>query len=124
MLGKRLLALGITMVFTISLLSGCGAGDSETISEDTTKIVQVTKVDGTTITANVGELSSEPKDMQGDAPPEGAPDGSDKKGEPPAGKPGGNRFTSTGESITFTITDATIRTTENNYEKYLSGRFR
>lgn len=140
------MTFGVTLALTVFLLVGCGDGNQKNTIEDITKMVQVTKVDGATITADVGELSSVKKDMPEGTPPSGMPSeelegknpaggappekkedrdssGSDKNvppedlkengdikkqnGEPPSGKPGGSRFTTNGESITFTISDST-----------------
>ncbi|MCI8410580.1 MAG: hypothetical protein HFJ09_15175 [Lachnospiraceae bacterium] len=146
MLRKKFMTFGVTLALTVFLLVGCGDGNQKNTIEDITKMVQVTKVDGATITADVGELSSVKKDMPEGTPPSGMPSeelegknpaggappekkedrdssGSDKNvppedlkengdikkqnGEPPSGKPGGSRFTTNGESITFTISDST-----------------
>lgn len=139
MLRKKWIAISLMVALTVSLLTGCG-DENKQASENVTKTVQVTKVDGTTITAEVGELSSEKNDMPGGEPPEGAkPDGApsgmpgDKNpnggeppekpedgnpgnpgqnNEPPAGRPGGSSFIAKGESITFEITNSTQITQE------------
>lgn len=135
MLRKKWMAVSFIMALTVSLLTGCGDEHKET-AETVTKTVQVTKVDGTTITAEVGELSSGKKDTPEGTPPEGGPSGmpedqnphgggtppekpeqgnsgnSDKSNEPPSDKPGGSSFTAGGESITFTVTDSTKITQE------------
>ena len=94
MLRKKLMTFSVTMALTVSLLVGCTDGNQKTTLQDTTKIVQVTKVDGTTITADVGELTSHQKDISGGTPPDGMPSGgADGKapdgGTPPDGMPSG-----------------------------------
>lgn len=90
---KKWIAAGLAMTMTISLLTGCGNNTNKTESSDTTKVVQVTKVDGNTITADVGELSTGKQEMPpGDgAAPSGAPDDKQQDGgTPPDGqKPDG-----------------------------------
>lgn len=90
---KKWLAASLAMTLTVSLLTGCGDNQEKTESSDTTKVVQVTKVDGTTITADVGELSTSQQEMPpgGENPPAGASD-DDKQpdgGTPPEGTPPG-----------------------------------
>ncbi len=64
-------------------------------SSDTTKVVQVSKVDGNTITADVGELSTNQQEIPqgGGNPPAEAPDDNKQQdgGTPPEGKPGDNQ---------------------------------
>lgn len=64
-------AVGLAMTLMISLLTGCGDKEEKAKNNDTTKVVQVTKVDGTTITADVGELSTDRQEMPqgGETPP-------------------------------------------------------
>ncbi len=133
MIRKRWMAMSLIVALTISLLTGCGDGARKETSGVETKIIQVTKIDGMTITAEVGELRSEPdskpgsesKSMPDDAPPSGKPDSrppekpeggdsvsSSKNDEPLSGKPGGSSFTTSGETITFTVTDSTKITQE------------
>lgn len=88
MLRKKLITFSVTMALTVSLLVGCTDGNQKTTLEDTTKIVQVTKVDGTTITADVGELTSAQKDRPGGTPPDGMPSGGADGGTPPDGADG------------------------------------
>lgn len=51
---KKWMAASLAMTLTISLLTGCGDNKEKTESSDTTKVVQVSKVDGNIITADVG----------------------------------------------------------------------
>ena len=101
-----------------------------------TVTVQVTAVEGDTITAEVGTLDvAEMSEMAeggapgGEAPGEEAPSGESgekpemPEGEAPSGEsgekpemPGGSSFASSGETIEFTLTDATVITLE-----YLQG---
>lgn len=88
MVKKKLMVFSLTMALSVSLLSGCGKKGQESTSEDTTKIVQVTNIDGTTITADEGELSSE----EGTPPsgmPSGGPNGEKADGSAPAERPSG-----------------------------------
>lgn len=88
---KKWMAASLAMTLTISLLTGCGDNKEKTQSSDTTKVVQVSKVDGNTITADVGELSASQQEMppEGGNPQEGAPDDNQQDGEtPPDGKSG------------------------------------
>ena len=55
MLRKKWMAVCLMMALTVSLFTGCDAGNKKTL-EDATKIVQVTKIDGTTITTETGEF--------------------------------------------------------------------
>lgn len=125
MIWKKLLVFILLMALTVSLLGGCGKETQKTTSKDNIKIVQVTKVDGTTITADVGELSSDRGDDkgQGDAPPNGTPsggmEGDSSDGEPPSGNdkpplgnPGGSSFVANDETITFTLMDSAKITQE------------
>lgn len=167
---KKLLALGCVAVMTVSSMAGCGSEAStsqeSTVSteesaeaETQTVIVEVTAVEGDTVTAEVGTLTSSKPSMGGEAPsgdapeepereapsgdapekpegdnadgdapekPEGeAPEGEqsnmpekpegDNVGNSPAvgGTPSaGSSFESSGETITFTLTDATAITLE------------
>lgn len=88
---KKWMAASLAMTLTISLLTGCGDNKEKAESNDTTKVVQVSKVDGTTITADVGELSSNQQEMpQGENPPAEAPDDKQQDGgTPPEGTPPG-----------------------------------
>lgn len=97
MLRKKWMMVGLMAVLTVSLLTGCGDEDKNETAEEMAQIVRVTKVDGMTITADVGELSS-PK--QEEAPPEGTspagtppedtpPEGTSPAGTPPEGAPSG-----------------------------------
>lgn len=94
---KKWIAASLAMSLTISLLTGCGDNKEkkENNSDDTTKVVQVTKVDGNTITANEGELRSSQQEMPhgGGTPPSGAPNDDKQKdgGAPPESKPGDNQ---------------------------------
>ncbi len=123
MLKKKWIIVSLTTALIISLLTGCGEENKNGTSEELTKTVQVTKVEGMTITADVGELSS--KQQGGEIPLErGMPEGEEPKGgvpegtppappeDAPAGKAGGSSFAGNGESITFTITDSTKITQE------------
>lgn len=86
---KKWMAATLAVSLTLSLLAGCGSNKERTAG-DAVKIVQVTKVDGTTITANVGELSAGRQEMPpGDGtPPAEAPNNkSQGDGTPPAGTP-------------------------------------
>lgn len=113
MLRKKWMTVALVMALTVSLLTGCGDSNQQATAEGATKVVKVTKVDGATITADVGELGSKQKEMPsgGDR---GTPPENGKPGEPPEGKPGGGEggFTANGESITFTLTDSTQITQE------------
>ena len=175
MFRKKIGVFSIAIALTASLLTGCTDANQKTASENTAKIVQVTEIDGTTITANVGELNSDfpdksegtprdnpedknsdrgtppdnpedknsdrgtpPEITDGENPDQGTPppkpeDGNteseeppfpsedmnendrpkDRNGEPPAGGHGRNNFESSGESVTFTLTDSTRITQES-----------
>lgn len=80
---KKFVTYGIIMTLMAAALAGCGNGSQKSTSEDTTKIVQVTKVDGTTITADVGELESDKMEK-------GAENGEMPDGTPPANLDGKN----------------------------------
>lgn len=98
---KKIMTYSLTMTLTVSLLAGCGNGSQESTSntatdstseaaqDDSVQIVQVTKVDGNTITADIGEMSSDHKngDMKGDTPPSGMPSGGPDGDTPPSGAP-------------------------------------
>ena len=64
MTGRKLFAGICTVALTISLATGCGNSGEK--SEDSTKIVQVTQIEGSTVTAQVGTLTEGQK-------PEGRP---------------------------------------------------
>ena len=94
MMLKKWIAASLAMSLTISLLTGCEDNKENTAnnSDDTTKVVQVTKVDGSTITADVGELSTSKQEMppEGGTPPSGAPNDDKQQeggGNPPEGTP-------------------------------------
>lgn len=91
---KKWMAASLAMTLTISLLTGCGNNKESAESRDTTKVVQVSKIDGNTITADVGELSASQQEMpQGENPPAEAP-GNDKQqdnGTSTESKPGDNQ---------------------------------
>lgn len=117
---KKLLTLGCVTVLCASIAVGCGNQDSSDTSnqsvssaqneergrgagkpeDDGSKMVQVTKIEDNTFTASVGE------DMHG------GPNGNDQgeppeEGKEPKGAGEGMQFNATGETITFTVTDAT-----------------
>jgi hypothetical protein len=169
---KSLLMAGCGVLLGVSLLTGCGSKEEETEYNvesvqtedsgekmDNMQMVKVTKIDGSTITADVGESfgggaepqgSMEPPSQDGEKPdgdkadgkkpegsmppdgekPEGSmeppsqdgekPDGDKADGKKPEGSmppsqdgddKGGAEFTSSGESITFEVTDSTEITT-------------
>lgn len=135
---KKVVALGCVIVMGAVSVTGCSDTKEEKVTtedsqkEESTITVQVTAVEGNTITADVGELSQGEKPdgeaPSGEAPekPEGeVPSGEAPSGEAPSdgGQPGqapggsgGSTFTATDESITFTLTDDTVITVE-----YLQG---
>lgn len=117
---KKLQSIFYMMVLTVSLVAGCGKDVEKT--EDSAKIVQVTNVDGNTITAQIGTITeSEDKMAEGKKPegtppgkPEGTPpampeggDSNMSKDAPPDGNFGGGFFEAGEETITFQITDST-----------------
>lgn len=104
---RKLVAMGCIVTMTAVLTVGCGgtsAGSStstestEATEEQESEAVtlQVTAVDGSTITGDVGEMSEAPS---GDRAPGGAPQGSP--------------FAASGETQTFTLTDTTEITVES-----------
>ena len=153
MIWRKSLTFSLVMCLIVSSLTGCGKENSQTEAGDKAKIVRVTEVNGTTITAELGTLGSGGKGKKpegstpperpdengktdnagGDTPPE-RPEGNGKTdnaggdtpperpdangktdntdGNTPHGGPGGNRFTASGETITFTLTDSTKITQE------------
>lgn len=91
---KKAAALGCAIMMTASLVTGCGGAStnntvSETVQEENTEqesrtvTAQVTAVDGTTITANVGTIATQ---EQGEAPSGEAPSGEAPSGEAPSGE--------------------------------------
>lgn len=91
---KKLQSIFYMMVLTVSIVTGCGKDAEKT--EDSTKIVQVTNVDGNTVTAQVGTIvEKEDKMAEGKRPegtPPGKPEGGDKEhsaemGKKPEGTP-------------------------------------
>lgn len=94
---------------------GRGAGKPE---DDGSKMVQITKIEDNTFTASVGEDmhggpngndQGEPPE-NGEAPKDGEPPADGKEageGKEPKGDGEGMQFNATGETITFTVTDAT-----------------
>lgn len=148
---KKILVLGCVAVLLVSCMSGCQgkneneqATGEETVAttEDSAQAegevitVQVTAVEGDTITAEVGtltevQMSEMPEGEkssgengekpEGEAPNGDAPGGEKPEGEAPSGgtpgnMPGGSNFESSGDTVEFTITDATVITLE-----YLQG---
>jgi hypothetical protein len=158
---KKLFILGCSAMMGVFVLTGCGSKDEEpeyqvesaqkedSASQETMQMVKVTKVDGSTITADVGESAGQPPQGsmepgdggdKGGQPPEGSmeppaqdgekpADGEDKGEQPPQGSMeppqgsmepaakgkdgkqgdmGEKEFTSSGESITFEVTDDTV----------------
>ena len=141
---KKLAAMGCIVTMTAVLTIGCGTtGSTGSTSADNTEAteeqesesvtLQVTAVDGSTITGDVGEMSEVPSDGQapgGDnaqkpdeqasdnqqTPPEKPEGDSDQKpeaGQKPGGAPQGSPFTASGETQTFTLTDTTEITVES-----------
>ena len=141
---KKLAAMGCIVTMTAVLTIGCGTtGSTGSTSADSTEAteeqesesvtLQVTAVDGSTITGDVGEMSEVPSDGQapgGDnaqkpdeqasdnqqTPPEKPEGDSDQKpeaGQKPGGAPQGSPFTASGETQTFTLTDTTEITVES-----------
>lgn len=139
---KKMLALGCVAVMTVSSMEGCGnevstSEESRTSTEESVEAetqiltVQVTAVEGESITAEVGTLtSSAPEKPDGEAPSGDMPSGEAPSGEVPDGEapeggqsnmPGkpdgevpsvGGGFEGSGETITFTLTDTTAITLE------------
>ena len=116
---KKLVAIGCVVVMAMPSVTACGSNtsDSAVVQEDVTTtesaetntsvIVQVTAVEGDTITAEVGTLSTV---NMGGAPSGEAPEGM-PEGEMPSGMPGGSSFESSGETIEFTLeSDGTVKT--------------
>ncbi len=104
---KKLAAMGCIVTMTAVLTIGCGTTESTgSTSADSTEVteekesdavtMQVTSVDGNTVTGDVGEMSEAPS---GDRAPGGAPQGSP--------------FAASGETQTFTLTDTTEITVES-----------
>lgn len=109
---KKLQSIFYMMVLTVSLVTGCGKDAEKT--QDSTKIVQVTNVDGNTVTAQVGTIVEKEDKMTEGKRPEGTPpgkpeggDGNMPKDAPPDGNFGGSSFDAKEETITFQITDST-----------------
>lgn len=121
---KKLVTLGCVVVMATSMVTACGsnavkeeAAVQENIEttetgnvedENSVLIARVTTVEEDTITAELGTLGA---GGMGEKPEGGAPEGM-PEGEAPEGMPGGSRFEATGETITFTLTDATEITVE------------
>lgn len=126
---RKAVVWGCIFAITISALVGCGKEEktSTKVTEETT-VVQVTKVDGNTITATVGEWNNEQKEGRGEPPeaPSGEPQQDDKEkkekpleapsGEPPEAPSGEpqrlekgehNRFAAGEKTLTFTVTEET-----------------
>ncbi|MCI5641061.1 MAG: hypothetical protein MR316_08840 [Lachnospiraceae bacterium] len=89
---KKIALLCVTAMVVSSLFTACGKNEKSTKAE--TQTVQVTKVNGNTVTATVGTIS-EKQDGQGGSAPEGTPpaakegqDGNAPQGTPPAAKDG------------------------------------
>jgi hypothetical protein len=134
---KSLLMAGCGVLLGVSLLTGCGSKEEETEYNvesvqtedsgekmDNMQMVKVTKIDGSTITADVGESfgggaapqgSMEPPSQDGEKPDGDKADGKKPEGSMPPSQDGddkgGAEFTSSGESITFEVTDSTEITT-------------
>lgn len=126
---KRFGMTVVSMVLSFCLLAGIAAAQEADASTTDAITVQVTNVDGDTVTAVQGELTSAQMsgDMQQAPPPDGgetppdlpegggegqppeAPDGNAPGGMPPGG---GMEFVAGEETITFTVTDATQITVE------------
>lgn len=163
---KKMAALGCVVVMAASSVTGCGSdagtdaaaqeyvAATEAEEKSSAVTVQVTAVEGNTITAEMGTISaqsmgeipggeapegntpggeapsgempggetSEGNEPSGDMPGGEAPSGEMPGGEAPEGNapggdmPGGSSFESSGETITFTLTDDTVVTVE-----YLQG---
>ncbi len=129
---KKIIAIGCMMALTAAMVTGCAgtSGSSSNSStkaateqntdgndkmqgrpqDDNSKMVKVTKVDGSTITAAVGENPGGPGGK-------GGPDGNGPDGQTPPdqkddkGPQGKMEFTATDETLTFTITSDTKITT-------------
>lgn len=90
---KKHIVLGLTVTLMTSLLAGCGSESEKTEKKDTTQIVQVTKIDGKKITANIGEMSEDRGGKkpdgygQPDAMPSGKPDNSSSDNNTAPDKP-------------------------------------
>lgn len=87
MIKKKWMAVSLVVAVTLSSLTGCGNSNRKNTTEDTTKIVQVTRVDGNTITADVGEYSSKQQEKS----PGGDASGDHRKGGIPSGTPDDNK---------------------------------
>lgn len=104
---KKVVVFGCVAVMAMSTVTGCGGNAGETdaaqdvvateeveVVESTAVIVQVTAVEGDTITAEVGTLSSQGA-PGGEAPsgevPEGAPSGEKPEGAPDRETPSGEK---------------------------------
>ena len=150
---RKLAAMGCIVTMTAVLTVGCGgtSAESSTSTESTESVVeqeseavtlQVTAIDGSTITGDVGEMSEAPSGGQApdnqQTPPE-KPDGDseqnpdgqapDNQQTPPekpegndgqqpgdqasGGAPQGSPFAASGETQTFTLTDTTEITVES-----------
>lgn len=94
---KKVVVFGCVAVMTMYTVTGCGSDAGETdavqdvaateeaeVVESTAVIVKVTAVEGDTITAEVGTLSSQ--GAPGGEAPEGAPEGEAPNGEKPEGE--------------------------------------
>lgn len=134
---KKLLALGCVAVMMVSSMTACQGNDDavateesvvateeSTQAENQTLTVQVTAVEGDSIIAEIGtlveaEMGEAPSGMpEGEAPSGEAgekpekPEGEAQSGGAPGGMPGGSSFEGSGETITFTLTEATVVTLE------------
>lgn len=113
----KLVAMGCAVVLGTAGLAGCSKTTDTTQTSEAedreTVTAQVTAVDGNRVTADLGEMASSeaPEKPDGEAPSGEAPakpdgDSSDSQGQAPS------MFTASDESITFTLTDDTQITVE------------
>jgi hypothetical protein len=139
-LHKKLLVLGLSATLVTSTLTGCSSNsknsnsnstdsvESTEISENATNsksvYAKVQSIDGNSITAIKGELTTEvggngtPPDIEkpddNGSPSEGMQPSTDgnAQGNMPSGAPGGTKFEEGTDTITFTVTNDTTITVE------------